>query len=99
MVKFNSASRLFSINKNILLTQTDTTVGFLSQDAARLCDIKSRTSTKPFIKVYKTFKEKNGNIVVFGANDVISDVFRAVHFSHHIPEYQNRGDFIHQKFQ
>jgi len=56
MVKFNSASRLFSINKNILLTQTDTTVGFLSQDAAKLCDIKSRTSTKPFIKVYKTFK-------------------------------------------
>ena len=47
----------------------------------------------------KTFKEKNGNMVVFGANDVISDVFRAVHFTHHIPEYQNRGDFIHQNFQ
>jgi len=56
MVKLNSASRLFSINKNILLTQTDTTVGFLSQDTTKLCDIKSRTSTKPFIKVYKTFK-------------------------------------------
>ncbi len=41
---------------NVILTQTDTTVGFLSQDEAKLQTIKSRTDTKPFIKVYKNFK-------------------------------------------
>ena len=40
----------------IILTQTDTTVGFLSQDAKSLYEIKSRPSSKPFIKVYKDFK-------------------------------------------
>ena len=40
----------------IILTQTDTTVGFLSQDAQKLYDIKSRPPSKPFIKVYKDFK-------------------------------------------
>lgn len=36
----------------ILLAQTDTTVGFLSQDAKRLEEIKGRTGNKPFLKVY-----------------------------------------------
>lgn len=36
----------------ILLTQTDTTVGFLSQDAKRLEKIKMRPINKPFLKVY-----------------------------------------------
>ena len=40
----------------IILTQTDTTVGFLSQDAKKLQEIKSRKPTKPFIQVYKNFK-------------------------------------------
>nr|WP_321266165.1 hypothetical protein [uncultured Sulfurimonas sp.] len=40
----------------IVLTQTDTTVGFLSQDATKLQEIKKRELTKPFIKVYKNFK-------------------------------------------
>ena len=39
----------------IILTQTDTTVGFLSQDAKALQNIKSRPSSKPFIKVYNNF--------------------------------------------
>ena len=39
-----------------MLTQTDTTVGFLSQDELKLKEIKSRESSKPFIKVYKNFK-------------------------------------------
>jgi len=56
MVKFNSTARLSGINSKVILTQTDTTVGFLSQDALKLCDIKSRQSSKPFIKVYKNFK-------------------------------------------
>ena len=40
----------------VILTQTDTTVGFLSQDAARLYEIKSRKKSKPFIKVYSNFE-------------------------------------------
>ena len=43
----------------ILLVQTDTTVGFLSQDAVRLSKIKKRSSEKPFLKSYadlRTFK-------------------------------------------
>ncbi len=56
MVKLNSTSRLPSINSKIILTQTDTTVGFLSQDAIQLSAIKSRHDSKPFIKVYKSFQ-------------------------------------------
>lgn len=36
----------------VILTQTDTTVGFLSQDATRLEKIKMRPNNKPFLKVY-----------------------------------------------
>jgi tRNA A37 threonylcarbamoyladenosine synthetase subunit TsaC/SUA5/YrdC len=39
-----------------ILAQTDTTVGFLSQDAQKLYEIKSRKTSKPFIKVYQNFK-------------------------------------------
>ena len=50
---------------SIILTQTDTTVGFLSQDNLKLKEIKSRHSNKPFIKVYKNLKsfKENGNRV------------------------------------
>jgi len=41
---------------SVILTQTDTTVGFLSQNEIKLQEIKSRTSKKPFIKVYINFK-------------------------------------------
>jgi len=37
--------------------QTDTTVGFVSQNQKRLFDIKSRNTSKPFIKVYPSFKD------------------------------------------
>lgn len=53
MVKLNCTSRFSSIKTNIILTQTDTTVGFLSQNAQKLCEVKSRPNTKPFIVVYK----------------------------------------------
>ncbi|MDF1877427.1 hypothetical protein JHD47_06315 [Sulfurimonas sp. SAG-AH-194-L11] len=56
MDKVNSTSRLFSLESKVLLIQTDTTVGFLSQSESRLQAIKERPSTKPFIKVYKSFK-------------------------------------------
>ncbi len=42
---------------SIILTQTDTTVGFLSQDAAGLLVLKGRDSAKPFVKVFSSFKE------------------------------------------
>ena len=61
MVKRNSTPRLFDIKTNILLAQTDTTVGFLSQDAAKLSAIKSRPNTKPFIVVYKNFQILKNN--------------------------------------
>lgn len=56
MVKFNSTSRLPVIETKVILAQTDTTVGFLSQNSLKLSDIKSRQPSKPFIKVYKNFK-------------------------------------------
>lgn len=56
MVKLNSNSRFSNINSKIILVQTDTTVGFLSQNELKLQNIKSRNNTKPFIVVYKDFK-------------------------------------------
>ncbi len=66
MVKFKSTARFSSLEMPVFLTQTDTTVGFLSQDPQKLYEIKSRPSTKPFIKVYKNFKSflNDGNRVV-----------------------------------
>jgi tRNA A37 threonylcarbamoyladenosine synthetase subunit TsaC/SUA5/YrdC len=56
MVRCKSDTRLFSIKDSIILTQTDTTVGFISQDEKKLYEAKSRESNKPFLKVYKDFK-------------------------------------------
>ncbi len=56
MDKRNCSSRLPRISVDVILSQTDTTVGFLSQDAQKLYEIKSRQSSKPFLKVYKNFK-------------------------------------------
>ena len=42
---------------SVILAQTDTTVGFLSQNAKELFEIKSRKETKLFLKVYDSFKE------------------------------------------
>jgi len=56
MVKRNCTTRLSRKVVSIILTQTDTTVGFLSQNETKLQEIKSRTSDKPFIKVYPDFK-------------------------------------------
>lgn len=55
MVEINSTSRLSAIKSQIVLTQTDTTVGFSSQNEQKLAEIKSRQSTKPFIKLYQSF--------------------------------------------
>jgi tRNA A37 threonylcarbamoyladenosine synthetase subunit TsaC/SUA5/YrdC len=37
---------------SVILAQTDTTVGFLSQDAGKLARIKERPAGKPFIKSF-----------------------------------------------
>lgn len=56
MDRSKSFARFSSVEDLVILTQTDTTVGFLSQNAQKLYDIKSRDRSKPFIKVYKDFK-------------------------------------------
>ena len=43
----------------VLLAQTDTTVGFLSQNASRLAQIKKRPLNKPFIQSFDTLKSFN----------------------------------------
>ena len=61
MVQSKSTSRLSTI-ESVVLTQTDTTVGFISQDNIKLSQIKSRDASKQFIKVYpdlKTFSKSN----------------------------------------
>ncbi len=56
MVKSKSTSRLSNIAP-IILTQTDTTVGFVSQDANKLFSIKFRDSSKVFIVVYSSLTD------------------------------------------
>jgi len=56
MVRCTCTSRFPSLRVPVILTQTDTTVGFLSQDSEKLYEIKSRNTKKPFIKVYNSFK-------------------------------------------
>jgi len=56
MVRLKSNTRLSRLSVRVLLAQTDTTVGFLSQDQQKLKEIKKRSLVKPFIKVYKNFK-------------------------------------------
>ena len=57
----------------MILAQTDTTVGFLSQNAQKLYEIKSRPSSKPFIKVYKNFKTflQEGNRVANSRKNLV----------------------------
>jgi len=56
MVRCKSTSRFSKIKDQIVLTQTDTTVGFLSQNSKKLYSIKSRPNNKDFIKVFSSFK-------------------------------------------
>jgi len=49
----------------LYLVQTDTTVGFLTQDSALLSEVKKRPNSKAFVSVYsdfKTFKENKNRI-------------------------------------
>ncbi|OYZ65673.1 MAG: hypothetical protein B7Y17_02980 [Sulfuricurvum sp. 24-42-5] len=42
---------------HLILAQTDTTVGFLSQDESFLARAKGRPENKPFLKVFSSFKQ------------------------------------------
>ncbi|PHR58091.1 MAG: Sua5 YciO YrdC YwlC family protein [Arcobacter sp.] len=44
------------MNNKVFLVQTDTTVGFLSQNSQSLAEIKERPPHKPFVQVTSTFK-------------------------------------------
>ena len=44
------------LTKKVFLVQTDTTVGFLSQDDIHLAQIKEREFHKPFVQVTHSFK-------------------------------------------
>ncbi len=50
-----SAARLPLVTR-VGLVQTDTTVGFVSQNAEALARIKNRPDTKPFLKTFASFK-------------------------------------------
>jgi len=56
MVRCKSTTRFSSVKVSVILTQTDTTVGFLSQNAKKLYEIKERKPSKIFIQVYNNFK-------------------------------------------
>ena len=44
------------LTKTVFLVQTDTTVGFLSQNSQRLAEIKERPANKAFVQVCSSFK-------------------------------------------
>ncbi len=56
MVRRNGHTRFLKLEMSVILTQTDTTVGFLSQNSKELFEVKSRDDAKPFLKVYSNFK-------------------------------------------
>ncbi len=45
-----------TLQNKLWLVQTDTTVGFLSQNAAHLAQVKERAANKPFVLVTASFK-------------------------------------------
>ena len=62
MDKPKSAAGYPRIKEALILAQTDTTVGFLSQDAKKLADIKERSPQKPFLKNFFRFRELKKSI-------------------------------------
>ena len=46
----------------VILAQTDTTIGFLSQDSADLVRLKGREEGKPFLKVFASLSTLQANI-------------------------------------
>ena len=102
MVKFNSTARLPGIATKVILAQTDTTVGFLSQNSLKLSDIKSRPSSKPFIKVYKNFKalkqdkKRVPNAQKNRIRRLKKTTFIVKNFSFRVAEYSLHSSFLRQ---
>jgi tRNA A37 threonylcarbamoyladenosine synthetase subunit TsaC/SUA5/YrdC len=73
MVKCSSTARFSSLEVSVILAQTDTTVGFISQNEAKLYKIKSRKDSKPFLKVYSSFQEflSSGNRVPHAKKNIV----------------------------
>ena len=59
MDKPKSSAGYPRIEEVVILAQTDTTVGFLSQSAEKLAHIKGRSPKKPFLKNFFSFNELN----------------------------------------
>lgn len=55
MVESKSTSRLSRLEDKVILAQTDTTVGFASQNHDKLAQIKERPPTKKFLQVFSSF--------------------------------------------
>ncbi len=47
----------------------------------------------------KTLFKCGGELALYGANEVIMDIFRAVQLPNHIAIFRNRNDFIGSKIQ
>ena len=62
MDKPKSSAGYPRIEDAVILAQTDTTVGFLSQSAEKLAHIKGRSPNKPFLKNFFSFNALNKNI-------------------------------------
>ena len=52
----NQSLYKITLKNKLWLIQTDTTVGFLSQDGVRLAQVKERSIDKPFVQVAASFK-------------------------------------------
>ncbi len=62
MDKPKSSAGYPRIKEMVILAQTDTTVGFLSQNAQKLSRIKGRSPNKPFLKNFFSLNELKKNI-------------------------------------
>jgi tRNA A37 threonylcarbamoyladenosine synthetase subunit TsaC/SUA5/YrdC len=95
------------LQTEVILAQTDTTVGFLSQSQQALRNIKRRSQQKPFLKVYadlKRFKAAGGRIPPIHrvrlrrskktTYIVKSNAFRIVRDMHHHRLLQRYGWFF-----
>ena len=65
----------------LILAQTDTTVGFLSQDLSRLCSVKKHREGKPFLKV-------------FSNSSLLTSSIRIPHVHKHIVRHAKKTTFI-----
>ena len=93
------------IEDAVILAQTDTTVGFLSQNASKLAHIKGRTPDKPFLKNLFSLNELKKNIRIPQNRKkeirrakkttyiVKNQAFRVAHFPASSVLFQNAGWF------